>query len=174
MEVWALEAYGAAYTLQEMLTIKSDDVIGRVRAYEKIVKGENIPSPGVPESFKVLMKELQSIGLDVRILNENGEEVVMKELDEEDIEANFMEHHHKEHKDEHKEDIKQLIEGYTGVTESRKAFETGMARNAQTAANDVASFTETAEAEVYAPDGDADTSVLITDEHGQLDDHSEE
>ena len=174
MEVWALEAYGAAYTLQEMLTIKSDDVIGRVRAYEKIVKGENIPSPGVPESFKVLMKELQSIGLDVRILNENGEEVVMKELDEEDIEANFMEHHHKEHKDEHKEDIKQLIEGDTGVTESRKAFETGMAGNAQTAANDVASFTETAEAEVYAPDGDADTSVLITDEHGQLDDHSEE
>ena len=174
MEVWALEAYGAAYTLQEMLTIKSDDVIGRVRAYEKIVKGENIPSPGVPESFKVLMKELQSIGLDVRILNENGEEVVMKELDEEDIEANFMEHHHKEHKDEHKEDIKQLIEGDTGVTESRKAFETGMAGNAQTAANDVASFTETAEAEVYAPDRDADTSVLITDEHGQLDDHSEE
>ena len=93
MEVWALEAYGAAYTLQEMLTIKSDDVVGRVRAYEKIVKGENIPSPGVPESFKVLMKELQSIGLDVRILNENGEEVVMKELDEEEIESNFIDHH---------------------------------------------------------------------------------
>ena len=84
MEVWALDAYGAAYTLQEILTVKSDDVIGRVKAYEKIVKGENIPEPGVPESFKVLLKELQSIGLDVRILNENGEEVVIKELDDED------------------------------------------------------------------------------------------
>ena len=84
MEVWALEAYGAAYTLQELLTVKSDDVVGRVKAYEKIVKGENIPEPGVPESFKVLLKELQSIGLDVKILNEDQEEVVMKELDDED------------------------------------------------------------------------------------------
>ena len=84
MEVWALEAYGAAYTLQEMLTVKSDDVVGRVKAYEKIVKGENIPEPGVPESFKVLLKELQAIGLDVQILNEDGEEVVIKELDDED------------------------------------------------------------------------------------------
>ena len=84
MEVWALEAYGAAYTLQELLTAKSDDVVGRVKAYEKIVKGENIPEPGVPESFKVLLKELQSIGLDVKILNEDQEEVVMKELEDED------------------------------------------------------------------------------------------
>ncbi len=84
MEVWALEAYGAAYTLQEMLTVKSDDVVGRVKAYEKIVKGENIPEPGVPESFKVLLKELQAIGLDVQILNEDGEEVIIKELDDED------------------------------------------------------------------------------------------
>ena len=84
MEVWALEAYGAAYTLQELLTVKSDDVVGRVKAYEKIVKGENIPEPGVPESFKVLLKELQSIGLDVKILNENQEEVAIKELDDED------------------------------------------------------------------------------------------
>ncbi len=84
MEVWALEAYGAAYTLQEMLTVKSDDVVGRVKAYEKIVKGENIPEPGVPESFKVLLKELQSIGLDVSILNEDGNEVIIKELDDED------------------------------------------------------------------------------------------
>ena len=84
MEVWALEAYGAAYTLQELLTVKSDDVVGRVKAYEKIVKGENIPEPGVPESFKVLIKELQSIGLDVKILNEDQEEVVIKELDDED------------------------------------------------------------------------------------------
>lgn len=84
MEVWALEAYGAAYTLQEMLTVKSDDVVGRVKAYEKIVKGENIPELGVPESFKVLLKELQAIGLNVQILNEDSEEVVIKELDDED------------------------------------------------------------------------------------------
>ena len=84
MEVWALEAYGAAYTLQELLTVKSDDVVGRAKAFEKIVKGENIPEPGVPESFKVLLKELQSIGLDVKILNEDQEEVVIKELDDDD------------------------------------------------------------------------------------------
>ena len=69
MEVWALEAYGASYTLQEILTVKSDDVIGRVKTYEAIIKGDNIPEPGIPESFKVLLKELQSLGLDVRVLN---------------------------------------------------------------------------------------------------------
>ncbi|HBG10358.1 MAG TPA: DNA-directed RNA polymerase subunit beta, partial [Firmicutes bacterium] len=84
MEVWALEAYGAAYTLQEILTVKSDDVVGRVKTYEAIVKGENIPEPGVPESFRVLVKELQSLALDVRVLSENEEEIEIKE-DEEDI-----------------------------------------------------------------------------------------
>ncbi|PJN48324.1 DNA-directed RNA polymerase subunit beta [Paenibacillus sp. GM2FR] len=84
MEVWALEAYGAAYTLQEILTVKSDDVVGRVKTYESIVKGENVPEPGVPESFKVLIKELQSLGMDVKILSENEEEIEMKELDDED------------------------------------------------------------------------------------------
>ena len=79
MEVWALEAYGAAYTLQEILTSKSDDVVGRVKTYEAIIKGENIPTPGVPESFKVLLKELQSLGLDVRLLDEEGEEVEIAE-----------------------------------------------------------------------------------------------
>ena len=79
MEVWALEAYGAAYTLQEILTVKSDDVVGRVKTYEAIIKGENIPEPGTPESFKVLLKELQSLGLDVRVLRDNGEEVDMSE-----------------------------------------------------------------------------------------------
>ena len=83
MEVWALEAYGAAYTLQEILTVKSDDVTGRVRTYEAIVKGENIPQPGVPESFKVLIKELQSLCLDVRTLDENGDEIELKD-DEDD------------------------------------------------------------------------------------------
>ena len=85
MEVWALEAYGAAYTLQEMLTVKSDDVVGRVKTYEAIVKGENIPEPGVPESFKVLIKELQSLGLDIRLYSENNEELELKEHVEEGI-----------------------------------------------------------------------------------------
>ena len=84
MEVWALEAYGAAYTLQEILTVKSDDVVGRVKTYEAIVKGENIPRPGVPESFKVLIKELQGLALDVKVLDGDGNEVVLKELSDED------------------------------------------------------------------------------------------
>ncbi|EHS55426.1 MULTISPECIES: DNA-directed RNA polymerase subunit beta [Paenibacillus] len=84
MEVWALEAYGAAYTLQEILTVKSDDVVGRVKTYESIVKGENVPEPGVPESFKVLIKELQSLGMDVKILSEDEQEIEMRELDDED------------------------------------------------------------------------------------------
>ena len=85
MEVWALEAYGASYTLQEILTVKSDDVVGRVKTYEAIIKGENIPEPGIPESFKVLLKELQSLGLDVRVLAEDGSEIELKEnIDEGD------------------------------------------------------------------------------------------
>ena len=84
MEVWALEAYGAAYTLQEILTVKSDDVVGRVKTYEAIVKGESVPEPGVPESFKVLIKELQSLGMDVKMLTINDEEVELRDLDEED------------------------------------------------------------------------------------------
>ena len=79
MEVWALEAYGASYTLQEILTMKSDDVIGRVKTYEAIIKGDNIPEPGIPESFKVLLKELQSLGLDVRVLKEDNTEVEIME-----------------------------------------------------------------------------------------------
>ena len=82
MEVWALEAYGAAYTLQEILTVKSDDVVGRVKTYEAIVKGENIPEPGIPESFKVLIKEMQSLGLDVKVLTEENEEIEIKESTE--------------------------------------------------------------------------------------------
>ncbi len=84
MEVWALEAYGAAYTLMEILTVKSDDVVGRVKTYEAIVKGQNIPSPGIPESFKVLIKELQSLSLDVRVLNRDGEEIDLKQHFDED------------------------------------------------------------------------------------------
>ena len=85
MEVWALEAYGAAYTLQEILTVKSDDVTGRVRTYESIVKGDNIPQPGVPESFKVLVKELQSLCLDIRVLDKDGQEIELKDDDDDDF-----------------------------------------------------------------------------------------
>src|SRR5699024_5119198 len=87
MEVWALEAYGAAYTLQEILTVKSDDVVGRVKTYESIVKGDNVSEPGVPESFKVLLKELQSLGLDVKMLSGDQAEIDLRELEEEDSQS---------------------------------------------------------------------------------------
>jgi DNA-directed RNA polymerase subunit beta len=82
MECWAMQAYGAAYALQELLTIKSDDVLGRVKVYEAIVKGENIPEPGIPESFKVLIKEMQSLCLNVEVRSAEGEEIELKETDE--------------------------------------------------------------------------------------------
>ena len=86
MEVWALEAYGAAYTLQEILTVKSDDVVGRVKTYESIIKGQNVPTPGIPESFKVLIKELQSLGLDVKVLDKEGDEIDLKQnFDDDDL-----------------------------------------------------------------------------------------
>ena len=84
MEVWALEAYGAAIHIQEILTVKSDDVVGRVKTYEAIVKGENVPEPGVPESFKVLIKELQSLGLDVKMLSGDEEEIEMRDLEDDE------------------------------------------------------------------------------------------
>jgi DNA-directed RNA polymerase subunit beta len=91
MEVWALEAYGASYTLQEILTVKSDDVTGRVKTYEAIIKGENIPEPGIPESFKVLLKELQSLALDVKVLREDDTEVELKEdIDTSDMDWNSI------------------------------------------------------------------------------------
>jgi DNA-directed RNA polymerase subunit beta len=93
MEVWALEAYGAAYTLQEMLTIKSDDVIGRVKVYEAIVKNEPMMEPGVPESFKILVKELQSLGLKVTLYNDKNEEVSLKDEEEEDGSRPRRSHH---------------------------------------------------------------------------------
>ena len=167
MEVWALEAYGAAYTLQEILTVKSDDVIGRVKAYEKIVKGENIPSPGVPESFKVLMKELQSIGLDVRVLNEDKEEVVMKELDESDLEpSNGGERWHKD-------EVKAAMEGEDSVSAARNAMESSMAgEGKEVPADDTASFNDTLEAEAAAPANEeaAFTETDIETEAGLVDD----
>ncbi len=89
MEVWALEAYGAAYTLQEILTVKSDDVVGRVKTYESIVKGQNIPTPGIPESFKVLIKELQSLGLDVKVLDKDNQEIDLKQNFDDDDDMGF-------------------------------------------------------------------------------------
>ena len=90
MEVWALEAYGASYTLQEILTVKSDDVVGRVKTYEAIIKGDNIPEPGIPESFKVLLKELQALGLDVRVLREDQTEVeIMETIDYGDMDYRY-------------------------------------------------------------------------------------
>ena len=91
MEVWALEAYGASYTLQEILTVKSDDVVGRVKTYEAIIKGDNIPEPGIPESFKVLLKELQSLALDVRVLRDDNTEVkIMESVDYGDTNLNHI------------------------------------------------------------------------------------
>ncbi|MCD7845342.1 MAG: DNA-directed RNA polymerase subunit beta [Oscillospiraceae bacterium] len=104
MEVWALEAYGAAYTLQEILTVKSDDVTGRVRTYESIVKGHNIPTPGVPESFKVLVKELQSLCLDVRVLDKNGDIIELKDDDDDDFTPTFS-------SVEYKSDDREIEEG---------------------------------------------------------------
>jgi len=89
MEVWALEAYGAAYTLQEILTVKSDDLVGRVKTYEAIVKGKNVPNPGIPESFKVLIKELQSLGLDVKVLDSEENEIDLRQTYEEDEDMGF-------------------------------------------------------------------------------------
>ena len=116
MEVWALEAYGAAYTLQEMLTVKSDDIVGRVKTYEAIVKGENVPEPGVPEGFKVLIKELQSLGLDVRLLSEDDQELELKENIEDGIDFNSIEDN-KKFVEEAVVDETELADGYTEETE---------------------------------------------------------
>ena len=113
MEVWALEAYGAAHTLQEILTVKSDDVVGRVKTYESIVKGENVPEPGVPESFKVLVKELQSLGLDVRLYSENNNEIELKEQIDEGIDFNLE----KKKREEQERLEKEMAENYIPADE---------------------------------------------------------
>ena len=105
MEVWALEAYGAAHTLQELLTVKSDDVVGRVKTYESIVKGENIPEPGVPESFKVLIKELQSLALDVKVLSDESQEIAILEDDDDDSDLDVNIEGRETQEDEEEEDI---------------------------------------------------------------------
>lgn len=119
MEVWALEAYGASYILQEMLTVKSDDIVGRVKTYEAIVKGENIPRPGIPESFKVLIKELQSLALDIQVLDENGKEVDLQK-DEEDLEK--IDNLDNENKSD--EEMKELIETNQSVAPAIRTIST--------------------------------------------------
>jgi DNA-directed RNA polymerase subunit beta len=126
MEVWALEAYGAAYILQEILTYKSDDVVGRVKTYEAIVKGERIPQPGVPESFRVLVKELQSLGLDMRVLDENEQEVELRDMDDDDddlITVDALAKYAEEH--QAKEAAKQAAKEKEAAEEAaEQAFET--------------------------------------------------
>ena len=127
MEVWALEAYGAAYTLQEMLTTKSDDVVGRVKTYEAIVKGENIPKPGVPEGFKVLVKELQSLGLDIKLFTDKGSEIELKENIEDGVDFNSINDSNDTKPQEASViDEKELSDGYTetdGTDESEEISE---------------------------------------------------
>ena len=120
MEVWALEAYGAAYTLQEILTVKSDDVTGRVKTYEAIVKGNNIPQPGVPESFKVLVKELQSLCLDIRVLDENGQEIELKDDDEDDFIPDMKDEFY------HSDDSEIEAEGFTIEDIPEDEFDAGL------------------------------------------------
>ena len=105
MEVWALEAYGAAHILQEILTVKSDDVVGRVKTYESIVRGENISEPGIPEAFKVLLKELQSLALDVKVLTESGDELIIREFEDEEEAADNEASRRDSLKDEELEEI---------------------------------------------------------------------
>ena len=127
MEVWALEAYGAAYTLQEILTIKSDDVVGRVKTYEAIVKGENIPKPGVPEGFKVLVKELQSLGLDIKLFTDKGSEIELKENIEDGVDFNSInDSNDTKPQEANVVDEKELSDGYTetdGTDESEEISE---------------------------------------------------
>ena len=111
MEVWALEAYGAAYSLQEMLTVKSDDVVGRVKTYEAIVKGENIPEPGVPEGFKVLVKELEALGLDIRLYTHDDKEIELKE--DIDDATSFSNIENKSLNEDNIVDESELSDGYT-------------------------------------------------------------
>ena len=150
MEVWALEAYGAAYTLQEMLTVKSDDTIGRVKTYEAIVKGENVPEPGVPEGFKVLIKELQALGLDMRLLSPDNEELELKENIDDGIDFNIDD----KKMDSDVLDLKDLNDGYEE--------EAILADEEQE--DDEALFEELSDEEIELADTDLDVDNLLNDE----------
>ena len=144
MEVWALEAYGAAYTLQEMLTVKSDDIIGRVKTYESIVKGENVPEPGVPEGFKVLIKELQSLGLDVRLLSPDNKELELKENIDEGIDFNNI-------------DENELTDGYSEEDDEENLLDTDEIDNGEL-------FEEFDDEEILLDDTDLGEDNLLNDQ----------
>ena len=160
MEVWALEAYGAAYTLQEMLTTKSDDVVGRVKTYEAIVKGENIPKPGVPEGFKVLVKELQSLGLDIKLFTDKGSEIELKENIEDGVDFNSInDSNDTKPQEANVVDEKELSDGYTetdGTDESEEISE--MESNSDELFSDLADET--------------DDELLSSGDDSELDDYS--
>jgi len=127
MEVWALEAYGAAYTLQEILTYKSDDVVGRVKTYEAIVKGDPIPRPGVPESFRVLVKELQALGLDMKVLDNDKNEIELRDMDDEDddvVNVDALSKYAEEQKDKSKEEAKKASASADKASASETKAET--------------------------------------------------
>ena len=158
MEVWALEAYGAAYTLQEILTVKSDDVVGRVKTYEAIVKGNNVPKPGIPESFKVLVKELQSLCLDVSVLDADGEEIDLKQTDEE---LGFAPSDDKAFSSVNDADT---AGGYGTENEEGDIFNVGSDEDD----DDSADFADDAEGEDDYYDGD-----IFSDSEGELDDYDD-
>ena len=163
MEVWALEAYGAAYTLQEMLTVKSDDIVGRVKTYEAIVKGENVPEPGVPEGFKVLIKELQSLGLDVRLLSEDNQELELKENIDDGIDFNSVEDAKKI--DDQVIDESELSDGYTEEGEDTDSLDDDMA-------DDDSLFEDLDDEEILLDDTDLGEDNLLNDQD-LLDDDGE-
>ena len=158
MEVWALEAYGAAYTLQEILTVKSDDVVGRVKTYEAIVKGNNVPKPGIPESFKVLVKELQSLCLDVSVLDADGEEIDLKQTDEE---LGFAPSDDKAFSSVNDAGT---AGGYGTENEEGDIFNVGSGEDDDDSAN----FSDDAEGEDDYYDGD-----IFSDSEGELDDYDD-
>ncbi len=150
MEVWALEAYGAAYTLQEMLTVKSDDTIGRVKTYEAIVKGENVPEPGVPEGFKVLIKELQALGLDIRLLSPDNEELELKENIEDGIDFNI--------------DDKKMGNDVLDIKDLHDGYEEEAVLADEEEENNEALFEELEDDEIELSDMDLDEDSILNDE----------
>ena len=148
MEVWALEAYGASYTLQEMLTVKSDDIVGRVKTYEAIVKGENIPQPSIPESFKVLIKELQSLALEIEVLDDDGNPVDL-EAEEDDLSRiDAIE-------EDNEEDVRNLIE--TNTSNNNSAIRTISSEEAEALDE---SFTDDDGDDSYSDSENDDESIL--------------
>ena len=163
MEVWALEAYGAAHTLQEILTVKSDDVVGRVKTYEAIVKGENIPEPGIPESFKVLVKELQSLGLDLRLYTKDDKELELKENIEDGIDFNIED---KKIIDDTVTDESELKDSYIEADENMEADDSDSDELFSPVDEDDDSFDEEAYEDDYQDDMDDFSDDMMDDDFG--------